>query len=80
MGFWKRKKETEEELPSFEIEIPLEPEPVAPKPAKRRPQRRRSSSPFEVKMVAVRALEAGLTHKEVSVRILGGLRPADHRY
>ncbi len=66
MGFWKRPKDTEEALPSFEIEVPVEPDSAPRNSAKRRPQRRRVSTPFEVKLVAVRALEAGLTHREVA--------------
>ena len=62
MGFWNRKKKAEEEC---EGEEPA-PTPAPEKPIRRSPRRKRGTAPLEVKLVAVRAVEAGLLIQEVA--------------
>jgi transposase InsO family protein len=63
MGFWNRKKqraegEREEEVPALA--------PAPAKPKRRSPRRKRGTTPLEVKLVAVKGVEAGLLIREVA--------------
>jgi transposase InsO family protein len=68
MGFWNRKKKAPKKK-AAKKEKKKEPPalPPGPEPKKRRsPRRKRSSTPLEVKLVAVKAVEAGLLVREVA--------------
>lgn len=63
MGFWNRKKKKAEQ--ERQEQVPALP-PAPERPKRRTARRKRGTTPLEVKLVAVRAVEAGLLIREVA--------------
>jgi transposase InsO family protein len=65
MGFWNRQKKEVEAEPEREEEVSAPP-PAPERPKRRSPAQKRKTTPLEVKLVAIRAVEAGLLIREVA--------------